>query len=89
MAVRRYLMERFVMDKAKDFASKPFSPVPSTGAGPDYLLVRIDHALEYIAAQLGEINERLAVAGAAKKKAALESRRTSRKAPGGTRPTKR
>ena len=85
----RFAMERFVMDKAKDFASKPFSPVPSTGAGPDYLLVRIAHALEFIAAQLGEINERLANAGGEKKKAALEGGGISRKPPGGTRPRKR
>ena len=89
MPARRLAMERFVMDKTKDFASKPFSPVPITGAGPDYVLVRIAHALEYIAAQLGEINERLANTGAEKKKAALESSRISRKAPGGSPPRKR
>jgi hypothetical protein len=41
--------------------SNRFSPVQSTGSGPDIdAAVRIAHALEYIAVQLGEINERLA-----------------------------
>jgi hypothetical protein len=40
---------------------EPFAPAQSTGAGADQdAMMRIAHALEYIAAQLGQINARMA-----------------------------
>jgi hypothetical protein len=66
--------------------NQPFKRLEARSIQIEYQFqARIAHALEFIAEQLGEINERLATDAAAKEQARAESSGWSQ-APGGTRP---
>lgn len=71
MAVDPKIAERNKMMKERwdRVASEPYSPVQGAGANlQDNAAVRIAHALEYIAAQLGQINAKLSIIAGEKPK---------------------